>query len=243
MGFKEIFDEIFKPVTIIVNFFVNFFKKLPKLIQTLVKTLIYFIQNLIPLIFSMIKNAGVFVQTLFHYLQNPIELFEFIVQCFIFIPLMTISIFYHIPIDDANYRVGDYLVYGCLFVIYTFAMFHLVVGWLIYKLFLEYIVLRNLDKAVNGAISSFYYRYFLACENEPEAWYMNANYHRNNINQKYLFLAYNTCPKGFSPNGVFCNKNKYYENDFCLEPTIYKAYMERPYDKRKAGLLNQLRRD
>ena len=241
MGFKEIFEEIFKPVIIVVNFFVEFFKKLPKLIKTLVNTLVYFVTNFIPLMISLFKNLGVFVQTLFHYLQNPTELFQFLVQCFIFIPVVTISIFYHIPIAN-EYKLGDYLIYKSIFTVFTALVLPFIISlWATYKLFFEYIILRSLDKATNGSISSFYYRYLLACENEPDSWYMNPNYHKNNINQKYVIFAYKQCPKGFSPFGVFCNKNKYYENDFCMEPNIYKAYYGHPFNSKGLLPLNQLK--
>ncbi len=242
MGFKEIFEEIFKPVIIVVNFFVDFFKKLPKLIETLVKTLIYFVTNFIPLIFDLIKNFSVFIQTLFHYLKNPTELFNFIVQCLIFIPIVFISIFYNIPLKE-NYKLGEFFIYMGMFALMTAILPFILTFWVYYKLFQEYIVLRHLDKATNGVISSFYYRYLLACENEPDSWYMNPNFHKENINKKYFIFAYKQCPKGFSPFGVFCNKNKYYESDFCLEPNIYKAYYGHPYESKGLSSLNQLRPD
>tara|TARA_B100000405_G_scaffold266368_1_gene203789 strand:- start:5187 stop:6254 length:1068 start_codon:yes stop_codon:yes gene_type:complete len=241
MGFKEIFEEIFKPVIIVVNFFVNFFKKLPKLIKTLVKALIYFVSNFIPLIFDIIKGFAVFAQTLFHYLKNPYEFFNFIVQCLVFIPLITVSLFYNIPISK-NLKIGEFFIYILTLISFTVFLLPLIISWWVtVKLFYEYIVLRSLDKATNGCISTFYYRYLLACENEPDSWYMNPNYHRNNLNKKYIIFSYKKCPKGFSPFGVFCNKNKYYQNDFCTEQNIYKAYFGHPYDSKGAVPLNQLR--
>ena len=243
MGFVEIFEEIFKPVIIIVNFFVTFFKKLPGFIRTLINTLVYFATNFIPLMISCFKNFGVFIQTLFYYLQNPLELFNFIVQCLIFIPLMYVSILYNIPIQE-NFKVGEFFIYKFIFIFMTtFVIPFIISCWVTYKYFFEYIVLRYLDKATNGAISSFYYRYLLACENEPDAWYMNPNFHKENMNKRFFILAYKQCPKGFSPFGVFCNKNKYYESDFCLEPNIYKAYFGHPYESRGLSSLNQLKRE
>ena len=93
-AFTDIFNEIFKPVILVVDFFVKFFRGLPKLIKTLIKTLIYFVTNFIPLTFKALKNVALAVQTVFHYLTNPLELFDVIVRILIFIAVMIFSILY-----------------------------------------------------------------------------------------------------------------------------------------------------
>lgn len=224
MVFKPVFDMLFAPVIILVNFFGKFFSTIPSLFLTLINTFVYFVTNFIPLLIKGIKNIGVILQTIFYYLQNPTKIFFLLIQLLIFIPLMMISILYHIPLEN-KYKLGDFFMYlicgsifSAIFGIFTILYF------IIYKLVIEYAILGNLDKITKGLISTFYYRYFLACENPPDSWYETANYQHLNKNTKLLAFAYNKCPNGFIPNGIFCEKKPDYNPDYCEEAHIYKHH-------------------
>jgi hypothetical protein len=98
--------------------------------------------------------------------------------------------------------------------------------WLGWNFLIEYIILYNIDKMTKGFVSSFIYRYFEACENPPDAWYMNPSWHKGNLNEKVIF-AFNKCPAGFSTNnamGLFCKRNDEYEMTMCQEANLYRLY-------------------
>ena len=218
-AFKEMFNMIFKPVKLIVNFFIKFFRSLPKIIKLLVKTLIYFVKNFIPLTFKMIKGLGVAVQTLFYYISNPLKLFDVFVRILIFVQIMVLSIFYHIPLQQ-GYKLGDMSMYIAMMPIVTIAFIWRFGIWFWFQLLVEYYVLRPFDRMSKGSLSAFYYRNFIGIENPPDSWYTVPNYHLKNMNTRYLF-AFNACPAGYNPNGIFCTKKKYYENDYCDQSKIY----------------------
>lgn len=224
--FKEIFKLVFGPLLAFVNFFVKFFKSLPGLITTLIKTFVYFVTNFIPLLIKGIKNIGVILQSIFYYLQNPTKIFSLFFKILVFIPLMMISILYHIPLGK-KFKFGDLFMYVFVGVFYSLGfLITTIIYWIWYKLWVEYIILYNLDYyALKGGISTFVYRYLLACENPPDSWYETANYHHLNKNTKMLLLAYNKCPSGFIPNGIFCEKLPNYLPYYCEEAHIYKQYI------------------
>lgn len=236
MVFKPIFEIVFKPVLLIVNFFGKFFETIPKLFSTLINTFIYFITNFIPLVIKGIQNIGIILQSIFYYLQNPTKIFDLFIQLLIFIPLMMISILYHIPLAD-KYKLGDFFMYWFCGIIFSVVfLIIIIIYYVIYKIIIEYFILGSLDKITKGAISTFYYRYFLACENPPDSWYETANYQHLNKNIKLLAFAYDKCPAGFIPNGIFCEKKSKYIPDYCEEAHIYKHHIneEKVFD---SGLL------
>ena len=218
-AFKEMFNMIFKPVLMIVNFFVKFFKNLPKVIKLIVNTLIYFVTNFIPMMFKMIKSMGIAIQTLFYYVSNPMKLFDVFVRIAVFIPIMICSILYHIPIQQ-GYRLGDMCFYVAMGPFVTALFIWRLTVWFWYKLVFEYLILRPFDRMSKGSLSVFYYRTFIGIENPPDSWYTVPNYQFRNKNTRYLF-AFNACPASYKPNGVFCTKKKYYENDYCDQSKIY----------------------
>lgn len=225
MLFIPIFIILFEPITKVINGFIKFFANIPKLFMTLINAFGYFVTNFIPLLIKGIKNIGVILQSIFYYLQNPTKIFDLLIQLLIFIPLMIISILYHIPVDK-KYKLGDFFMYWFCGGIFSAVFFSItILYYVIYKIIIEYIILGSLDKITEGAISTFYYRYFLACENPPDSWYQTANYQHLNKNTKILAFAYNKCPTGFIPNGIFCEKKSKYIPDYCEEAHIYKHHI------------------
>jgi hypothetical protein len=152
-------------------------------------------------------------------------MFAFLVKLLLFIPMMAISIVYHIPINS-KFKWGDFVFYTPLLAVYSvYLVLFEIPKWFIYSFVLEYLILYNLDIIAKGAMSTFYYRNFLSCENPPDAWYMVAGFHKDNKNMKSIF-SYNKCPTGFKTNGVFCEKLLYYEPDFCEVAQIYRKYKD-----------------
>ena len=218
-AFEDIFNEIFKPVILVVDFFVKFFRALPNLVKTMIKTLVYFVVNFIPLMFKLLKNVALGLQTAMHYLSNPLQLFDVLVRIVVFVAIMVVSILYHLPVQR-NYKLGDMIVYIMMLPVTTGIFLWRLSVWFTFELVLEYGMLRPLDKVTKGSLSTFYYRNLLAIENPPDAWYTVPNHQFQNKNTRHLF-AFKACPANYVPNGVFCTRKEPYESDFCDMSKIY----------------------
>jgi len=110
-----------------------------------------------------------------------------------------------------------------------------VLYWVVIKLVIEYSILGSLDKMLHGSLSSFYYRYLIACENPPDAWYMTPSFHLGNKNDSKIF-AYKSCAQGYKPNGIFCEKMKYFEPSYCTAAHIYRKYSDQANEFTSNGL-------
>jgi hypothetical protein len=220
----DVFKILFGLPIFIVKLLKMLILMIPKIVVAFVKFVIIFVTKIIPLIISGILNSGVFLETFMYYLTNPTELFSFFISVILFIPIMFITILYHIPIAD-NLMFGDFFMYMLIFPLYTVSMiFSTVFYWIPIRLVIEYWIFGYLDiEVLKGSISSFYYRYLIACENPPNSWYMAPGFHLDNKNIKRIF-AYNRCPQGFKPNGMFCEKMPYFEPAYCTMAHIYRKY-------------------
>lgn len=209
--------------------FVKILKKLimiiPKIMTAYVTFVIVFITKIVPIVISLILNAGVILETFIYYLSNPTKLFQLFVSFLLFIPVMFISILYHIPFEN-GYKLGDFFMYFLISPLYSSIMIIItILYWFVIKFVIEYSILGSLDKILHGSLSSFYYRYLIACENPPDAWYMTPSFQHGNKNESRIF-AYKTCSKGYKPNGVFCEKMKYFEPSYCTVAHIYRKFSE-----------------
>lgn len=216
--------SIFQPVFTLISVVGRLIRDIPKIFEALIRILLYFINNFVPLFVGGIKLAGIIIQNLFHYITHPLEFFQFLIQLGLFVVTMIVSIAYNIPISK-NYKFGDFITYIINFIIVQIVFINALAYWLVVKFLFEYILLRNVDKLLAGFITSFYYRYFLSLENPPDAWYNTPNYHLGNKNMKLLF-AFNSCPRGFIPNGIFCERNNNHIPNFCTSSNIYKKYSD-----------------
>jgi hypothetical protein len=222
MGF---FKKLFALPIIIMKVLGKLISTIPKLLKALIGFVVTFVTKIIPLIVKFIMNIGVIFQTLMYYLSNPTKLFSFIINILLFIPVMFLSIFYYIPIET-GFTFGDFFMYSLISVFYSGLLFALaVLYWVPLTLFGEYTILFNLDKMLKGSVSSFYYRYFAAIENPPDGWYMTPGYHIGNKNIRSIF-AYEKCPQGYKPNGLFCEKMKYFEPSYCVSAHIYRQHVD-----------------
>lgn len=220
---SDFFGTLFGLPILIVNILKKLITTIPKIMVAFVNFVIKFITKIIPLIISGIMNAGVILETLMYYLTNPTKLFSFLISVLLFLPVMFVTILYYIPIDN-TLKLGDFFVYVLLIMPYTIVMvFATVFYWVLIRLVIEYSVLGFFDKILKGSISSFYYRYLIACENPPDSWYMTPGFHLGNKNISRIF-AYNRCPQGFKPNGMFCEKMPYFEPAYCTTAHIYRKY-------------------
>jgi hypothetical protein len=219
----DFFEVLLGLPKLIVNIIKTLILLIPKILVALVKFVITFITKIIPIIISFFMNIGVILETIMYYMTNPTKLFSFLISILLFLPVMFLSIFYYIPMDN-NLKLGEFFMYILINGLYTPLMaLAMVFYWVPIRLVIEYLVLGCFDKILKGSISSFYYRYLIACENPPDSWYTAPGFHLENKNISRLF-AYNLCPQGFKPNGMLCEKMPYFEPAYCTTAHIYRKY-------------------
>ena len=206
VGFLEkIVDVIFG----VLAFFLN--------LITIVADLLEFIVKFFMIIIEIFTKIG-------YYITRPFKLLILLIKLFITFVTCLLGFAYHnFEIGD-NYKVMELFIYIVIGLIYQSIMLIHMAFWAVWRIFVEYLILNNIDKATGGAISTFMYKYFEACENPPDAWYMTPGWHKGNKNKKYIF-AFNTCEAGYTANnvsGLFCQKNSPYELEVCPQANLYR---------------------
>lgn len=213
MGFGKLIgflDKIFEIIFGLIEFFLNFIMIIADLLEFIVK---FFM-----IIIEIFTNIG-------YYITRPFKLLILLIKLFITFVTCLLGIVYHSFEIGDNLKVVELIIYFVIILpIYQSIMLIHILFWAVWRVFIEYLILNNIDKATNGAISTFMYRYFEACENPPDAWYMTPGWHKGNKNKKYIF-AYNACEAGYTANnvsGLFCQKNSPYELELCPQANLYR---------------------
>lgn len=229
-----ILSTIFKPLLTPIVFITKIIKKIFDIFMIIVNVIISLIDVVMQLIEFFLKFVDIFIVLITNikdYILNPFKFFIVIIQFFILFISFAFSFSYHsfaIPAGKSSLmdlKLVELFVYGIILVIYTLVMAVYFAYWFIWKLVIEYIILDTIDTSTGGFISSLMYRYFIACENPPDAWYMTPSWHKGNKNAKYIF-AYNKCPAGYSTNNMtalFCKRNNDYELTMCPHANLYRA--------------------
>lgn len=230
-----ILGTIFKPLLIPFNFIRKILKKLFDVVMFIINVFISLIEAVVQLFHFFLKFIEIFIELLSRiteYIFNPFKLFILLIQFFILFISFGVSFVYHTFAFPSGKSSGlmdlkfvEFALYVAIGAIYTSVMMTYFAYWFIYRLIVEYVILHNIDKSTGGYISSFMYRYFIACENPPDAWYMTPSWHKGNQNSKYIF-AYNKCPAGYSTNNavaLFCKRNNDYELTVCPQANLYRA--------------------
>lgn len=208
--FSKGIDAIFNIVLSLIGFFLN--------LITIVADLLEFIVKFFMIIIEIFTKIGYYITRPFKLLIILIKLFITFVTCFI-------GFVYHSFEIGDNLKAVELIIYlTILNIMYSFVFLIHLAYWVVWKLFVEYTLLRSIDVWRGGFISTFMYKYFIACENPPDAWYMTPGWHKGNKNTKYIF-AYNPCAAGYKTNnisGLFCKKNSPYELDVCPQANLYR---------------------
>lgn len=231
---KPILDAlIIKPLRAVLTAF-GFFKLvgfLEKIVEIIFGVLEFFL-NLITIVADLLEFIVKFFMIIIeiftkigYYITRPFKLLILLIKLFItFVTCMLGFVYHSFEIGD-NLKAVEWILYSSIiFTIYQFFMLIHMVFWVVWRVFIEYLILNNIDKATGGAISTFMYKYFEACENPPDAWYMTPGWHKGNKNSKYIF-AYNACEAGYTANnvsGLFCQKNSPYELEVCPQANLYR---------------------
>lgn len=212
--FVQFIEKIVKFILDILNFFLDLIGILVDLLEFGVK----FIEVLITIALKM----G-------YYATRPFEFITLLLNLGFTLATFVIAFVYHKFTFPNNLKIAEFFIYALLAIPITLAFVATIVLWVIWKLFVEYTILHNIDKSSKGYISSFLYRYFIACENPPDDWYMLSGAHNGNSSAKNVF-AYNPCPTGSNLRGnkysIFCERNDKYELTICPEANLYRAYMK-----------------
>ena len=224
---------IIKPLKEVLNFF-GFFKLvgfLEKIVDIIFGVLAFFL-NLITIVADLLEFIVKFFMIIIeiftkigYYITRPFKLLILLIKLFItFVTCMLGFVYHSFEIGD-NVKAVELILYLTIInTIYQFYMLIHIAFWAVWRIFVEYLILNNIDKATGGAISTFMYKYFEACENPPDAWYMTPGWHKGNKNKKYIF-AFNTCEAGYTANnvsGLFCQKNSPYELEVCPQANLYR---------------------
>jgi hypothetical protein len=162
-------------------------------------------------------------------LLNPMKLLQFIGKLILVIILIVPMLIYSaIPISSDLYGPGEILFYTIVLIIGM--LLHNAVGCFLWvKVWLVQQIDVTIPHAIGGLspgwLYIFLYRFFGACENEPNAWYNYAGYHYGNKNER-KFWAYHRCGEGYGPEKKFsnlmCSRKLMQEPKYCPRANIYR---------------------
>lgn len=230
---NKILEAIFKPILTPITYISDVIEKIFNIFMSILNMGFSLIDVVMQLFDFFLKFVDIFVtlvSKITDYIFNPFKFFILLIQFVILFISFGFSFMYHtfaFPADKSSLmdlKLLEYVLYGFISSFYSFFMALYFLYWFVWKLIVEYAILHNIDKSTSGYISSFMYRYFIACENPPDAWYTTPSWHKGNQNNKYIF-AFNKCPEGYSIKtnmGLFCKKNSEYEMSMCPQANLYR---------------------
>lgn len=229
--------------------FFKFVQWIEKIVKFILDILNFFL-DMIGILFDLFEFGVKFIEILIeialnmgYYSTRPFEFITLLLNLGFTLATFVIAFIYHKFTFPKNMKIAEFFIYAVLSIPITLAFVAIIAVWVVWKLFVEYALLYNIDKASKGYISSFLYRYFIACENPPDDWYMLGGAHNGNTSAKNVF-AYNPCPNGSNFRGnkysLFCEHNDKYELAICPEANLYRAYVNlKPIGKLSNGRLIQ----
>lgn len=223
-----------KAVLKAVGFYVliEWIEKIVKFILDILNFLLDFVGILFDLVEFGLKFIQIVIKIglkLGYYASRPFEFITLLLNLGFTLATFVFAFTYHKFSLRNDVKVVEFILYGVLTIPVTLVFVASLVIWTTWKLFVEYIILHNIDKASKGYISTFMYRYFIACENPPDNWYMLPGAHLGNASAKSVF-AYNPCPKGSNFRGskysIFCEKDDRHDMPLCQEANLYRTHMK-----------------
>lgn len=212
-GFFKLIGFLTKIVDLIFSVIEFFFSLI-----MIVADLLEFIVKFFMIIIEIFTKLG-------YYITRPFKLLILLIKLFItFVTCMLGFVYHSFEIGDNLKAVEWFLYFFIIMPLYKGNFILHLIFWIVWRTFIEYLILNTIDKATGGAISTFMYKYFEACENPPDAWYMTPGWHKGNKNKKYIF-SFNACELGYTANnvsGLFCQKNSPYELEVCPQANLYR---------------------
>lgn len=243
---KRIMNDLINPLldTIIVKPLKAVLKKLgwykfiawiDKIVGFILDILKFFL-DMIGILADLLDFGVKFIEVLFeiasklaYYAARPFEFIVVLLNLVFLMATFSVAFVYHKFTFPNNVKVVEFFIYALSSILLTVVFGILTVYWAVYRLVVEYVVLHGIDRWLKGYLSSFIYRYFSACENPPDNWYMTPGAHVGNKSSKNIF-AYTPCPLGTNVKGnrfsLFCEKNDRYDLDMCPQANLYRAYLK-----------------
>ena len=204
-------------------------------ILDIVKAIPQGIMKFFNLIKDFFKSIGSIVQGFVKLITNPLSLIEFFARLVILIAFLPVVILYNIPIKGV--MLAEFFVYP--WVLLYFSVWNLI----LLAIFAALTLIFGLGVDVNlfrGRLYPIFYRYFIAVENKPSAWYEVGGYHARNRNER-LLLAMRECGTNYVPDDqtgrLTCVRKMEGEPKFCPQANIYRVFrnmsMKTPYKPRE----------
>ena len=229
-----IFKKLFKPIKDIARFFKDAFKLLELFIKFLKNPPKNFIKLLMA-IFVLVLSfpAGLVILLLFIAVLrgNGSKFTSFLIISFV------VTLYGYSP------QISVMDVFGILFIwlgavfyctMYTFTLLFaiILIGFILSILYI-------FDQGTANKAGQFIYKRFVACENDPHAWYKNSRHELNNFNEKSLMCQLN-CGSNYtiSQNKKHCNLTPNYLPYYCPQPYIFRNYREMSTKGTTTFLLN-----
>jgi hypothetical protein len=211
----NIFKPILKPITTIVDVAVNFGKIIMVIIDSAKDPMKTF-KIIIGLILWLVAQA-VFIPLDFpikpfssneknHYpdFKNKTEFGQYTITLGRLIMSVLYRLFYSLPVAVFNSSI----------------LFALLLTRVI-----TVVIIVILDFLTNKKASKLFYKWFLACENSPFAWYENSFYQKGNKNERDLVCKKN-CSDGYklTDDGNKCEKIPNYIPNYCPQAQLMRIY-------------------
>jgi hypothetical protein len=194
-----------------------------------------FFKKFFDMFLKFFKLIGTIFTFLIDVITNPFKLVEFFVRLLIVIALLPFVILYNIPIGKLKFM--ELFIYP--FILLYFTIWNVV----LYAIFVALTVVfgMGLDVAIcRGRLYPLFYRYFIAVENSPSAWYEVGGHQSKNRNER-IVLAFRECGDNYVPDPnsakLTCVRKMEGEPKFCPQANIYRVYknlgMKTPYKPRE----------
>lgn len=196
-------------------------------------------------VFGILKDIGTFflngaklVAGLFQLLAKPAKLFLAIGGFILWIIGNIFALILRMPIGgtykDKKTGLKYSIVLGHIITSFFYRTLYLlpvaifncaVFGLLLLIRIIVTLIVVICDSVTKNRASRAFYRWFIACEESPYAWFENSFYHDGNRVEKGLMCT-SSCPTGFkvSKNGRNCEKIPDYIPSYCPQASLMRVY-------------------
>ena len=232
VGFIE---SIVSGIVAIPAVFAGLFTKLFSVIRDVFGDLFKYFKKFIWMLGDFFKLLFVILKAMIMAITDPFKLIELFARLLILIVLLPVVILYNIPIGKL--KLAELLIYPLILLFFT------VVNIVLFLVFCALTVVFGMGFDVSicrGRLYPLFYRYFIAVENSPSAWYEIGGYHGKNRNERIL-LAFRECGDNYIPDPhtakLTCLRKMEGEPKFCPQANIYRVYknlgMKTPFKPRE----------
>ena len=215
--------------------FAGLFAKLFSVIKDVFNDLFKYFKKFLSMLGDFFKLFFVILKAIIMAITDPFKLIELFARLLLLIVLLPVVILYNIPIGKL--KLAELVIYPFILLFFT------VVNMVLFLVFSALTVVFGMGFDVTicrGRLYPLFYRYFIAVENSPSAWYEIGGYHGKNRNERIL-LAFRECGDNYIPDQhtakLTCLRKMEGEPKFCPQANIYRVYknldMKTPFKPRE----------